>query len=94
MEQEEELRDSGTWAQIDVSSNCRRLLLAPSRIIAQKMLKDLFEEASRYGLEVHEQKTKIVRTGIGRGPRKKEVLVDGRAFEILASDASTEMTMS
>ena len=93
---------TGKWSQrrrngIDV--NCKRLtnlrfaddllLLAPSLAIARTMLKELMQEARAYGLQVHEEKTKILWNGEGRGTKQKSVEVENRRFDVLPKDGST-----
>ena len=46
-------------------------------------------EAAAFGLDVHETKTKILRNGYGRGTKMKQVIIEGRKFEVLPSEASS-----
>ena len=65
------------------------LLIATSKHQATKMLQDLITQAKEFGLEVHEGKTKLLWNGLGRNSSHKEVVVDGRKFEVLPTDEST-----
>ena len=56
---------------------------------ARRMLSDLMDEAAKYGLEVHESKTKIMWNGQGTSPDIKETQIRSRAFEILPPDGAT-----
>ena len=46
-------------------------------------------EAKRYGLEVHEDKTKILWNGMGRGTSADKLEIGGRSFEVIRDEAST-----
>jgi hypothetical protein len=65
------------------------LLMAPSLHVARQMLRDLMQEASKFGLEVHDSKTKIIWNGNGRGTASTHANLEGKEFEILGSDDST-----
>lgn len=83
--------DTIEWLRVDRLTVRRHLLLvAPSLPIARDMLKDLTEEAANIGLEVHSEKTKILRNGHGRATRMNEVVVQGRSFEVLMPEGSTK----
>ncbi len=53
--------------------------------VARSMLDDLMAEAASVGLEVHESKTKIIQNGTGRGTNRKELIIQGRPFEVLGT---------
>ena len=53
------------------------------------MLKDLICKAKEFGLEAHEDKTKILWNGWGKGATSNSLDIEGRSFEILPTDKST-----
>ena len=53
------------------------------------MLDDLIHEAEKYGLEVHESKTKLLWNGHGNDPGIEEAIIRRRPFEILGRGGST-----
>jgi hypothetical protein len=65
------------------------LLCASSFRAARAMLIDLMEDAAKYGLEVHESKTKFLWNGHGERVAAKETSVQCRPFEILDEGGST-----
>ena len=56
---------------------------------AKQMLGDLILEARRFGLEVHEDKTKFLWNGVGRGTAASNLELCGKHFEVLNGEAST-----
>ena len=65
------------------------LLVASSRRQAQGMLSDLICGARAYGLEVHEDKTKILWNGFGQDSTTTAAKVQSRTFEVLQVGEST-----
>jgi hypothetical protein len=65
------------------------LLFATSLRAASSMLGDLMGEAEKYGLEVHESKTKLLWNGHGSEPCIKETSIRQRQFEIASRGGST-----
>jgi len=65
------------------------LLIGCSQHQAKSMLADLIAAAGEFGLEVHEGKTKFLWNGIGRGSTDSTLEVEGKEFEVLATEAST-----
>ena len=65
------------------------LLFSHSLEGAKQMLADLMSVASRFGLEVHEDKTKIVWNGQGVASDLAKVKIRGRFFEVLGPTSST-----
>ena len=65
------------------------LLVATSLYQAKSMLKDLIDAARQFGLEVHPEKTKIMRNGYGKSFTHNSVDIDGRAFEVLPKDGAS-----
>ena len=59
------------------------LLFATSLDGAQTMLKDLVQEAAKFGLEVHSSKTKLTWNGFGEGTRQTCTEVLGQTCEIV-----------
>ena len=54
------------------------------------MLEDLMQEAAEYGLQVHSSKKKMIWNGHGRGTTLKKTEVNGKPFDILQGEDSTE----
>ena len=67
------------------------LLCASSFKAARDMLNDLMGEAEKYGLEVHESKTKFLWNGQGVSEGIKQTIVRRRPFEILDENGSTRL---
>jgi hypothetical protein len=65
------------------------LLCASSFKAARNMLNDLMGEAEKYGLEVHESKTKFLWNGQGVSDGIKQTIIRRRPFEILDEKGST-----
>ena len=65
------------------------LLFSDSLHGAEQMLSDLMLFASRFGLEVHESKTKIMWNGHGAASESAEVRIRGKPFEVLGPSSST-----
>ena len=57
------------------------LLIAGSLHQAQNMLKDLICKAKEFGLEVHEDKTKILWNGWGKGATSNSLDIEGAALK-------------
>ena len=65
------------------------LLFGTSFEAACTMLSDLMEEAEKYGLEVHESKTKFMWNGQGEDARIKRTVIRNRPFEVFDKAGST-----
>ena len=63
--------------------------MASSLKSAKKMLRDLVCEAAKFGLDVHESKTKVLWNGQGDGTNAKRFTINSRQFEILGDSDST-----
>ena len=65
------------------------LLFATSFKAARAMLGDLMETAEKYGLEVHESKTKLLWNGEGEQTTTNQTTVCNRQFDVLDKRGST-----
>ena len=65
------------------------LLCAGSFKAAQTMLTDLIDEAGKYGLQVHESKTKFLWNGQGVSSDIKQTIIRRKPFEVLDETGST-----
>ena len=52
--------------------------------------KELMQISAEYGLEVHDEKTKVLWNGQGDNPFEKRIKIQNKSFEVLQSDKSTD----